>query len=314
MHVRNPIGMETHDNIPYRSTHPTLRPWCGTILPLLLAFVGSTMAEAELSRAPEVVAREILDNTKSNAAREAVIKAYPALAADLIVEITKDLNPGELEYERIPWIWRVSVAAGRRNDADEIRRILKASLPRDGEPLRDWQAVVIGGGVINGISEQGVRPKPRIEEVIGNDAALVARWQRALDLSSAMADEERVPKGTRYDALRMLGVAAWEKRGDQVVRYLAKEVNAELQMGAVSGLVDMDAPEATQALINALPGLTDRNRDLALDGLLRDDARTAALLNALEENRVDPSVVGQARLKRLRERKTEIPSKQSGTP
>jgi hypothetical protein len=306
--------MQTLDKTSACSIQPILRRWCGNLLPLLLAFLGSTIARAELSRAPEVVAREILDSTKSNAAREAVIKAYPALAADLIVEMTKDLTPGAQEYERIPWIWRVSVAAGRRNDADEVRRMLKASLPRDGEPLRDWQAVVIGGGVINGISEQGAWPKPRIEEIIGKDVALVARWQRALDLSSAMADDERVPKGTRYDALRMLGVAAWEKRGDQLIRYLAKNVHAELQMGAVSGLVDIDAPEATAALIDALPGLTDRNRDLALDGLLRDAARVATLRKAIQEKRIDPSVVGEARLKRLQERSIEVPTQQLGAP
>ena len=61
-----------------------------------------------------------------------------------------------------------------------------------------------------------------------------------------MADDDKVPSGTRYDALRVLGVEPWEKRGAQLVRYLGNK-NAELQMGAVSGLGDVHSPEAAKA-------------------------------------------------------------------
>jgi hypothetical protein len=67
----------------------------------------------------------------------------------------------------------------------------------------------------------------------------------------------------------MLGVEPWEKRGGQLVRYLA-HANAELQMGAVSGLCDVKSPRAAAALKDALPKLTENNRKLAEEGLKRE--------------------------------------------
>ncbi len=115
-----------------------------------------------------------------------------------------------------------------------------------------------------------------------------------------MAEDAKVPTGTRYDALRMLGVEPWGKRGMQLAKYLAKESHADLQMGGVSGLADVNAPEATAALIAALPGLTEHNRGLALDALLRDVGRTNALLDAIEKQHVEPAVLGEDRRKALR--------------
>jgi hypothetical protein len=232
-----------------------------------------------------------MDKSNSNAAREAAVNSNPQFAPELIAEMTRDLPAGPVEYERIPWIWRVSIAAGKRNQAPQLKRILDVSLPRDGEPLRDWQSVVIGGGVINGITQAGAWPAERIAEILGEDAALKTRWQRALDLASPMTDDEKTPKGTRYDALRMLGVEPWDRRGEQIVRYLGKEVHAELQMGAVSGAGDVKDPRATAALIAALPGLTEGNRKLALQALVRDEQRVAALRDAVAAGKVDASLL-----------------------
>ena len=251
------------------------------------ATIATTKSDAVL-RDPASVARFILDATKTQAARETAVQANPQFAAALITEMTRDLAVGTPEeYVRIPWIWRVAIACGRRNDAGQLRGLLAASLPQLTEPLRDWQAVVIGGGIINGLSERGFAPGERVKEIIGRDSSLLKRWQHALDLASTMTDNKKVPNGTRYDALRMIGVEPWEKRGRQLVRYLGKEVNSELQMGAVSGLADMRSARADRALLQALPQLTERNRKLALDALaksgklpesLSDEKQSAELL------------------------------------
>jgi len=240
------------------------------------------------------VARFIMDKSNSNAAREAAINANPQFTAELIAEMARDLPPGPGEYERIPWIWRVAIAAGKRNEAAKLKKMLDVSLPQPGEPLRDWQAVVIGGGIINGLTQAGVWPADRIVEIIGDDRKLRERYQRALDLSSAMTDDEKVPKGTRYDALRMLGVEPFDKRGEQLVRYLGKDVHGELQMGAVSGLGDVRDPRATAALIAALTGLTEGNRKLALQALVRDEDRIAALREAVTAGKVDEALLDAA--------------------
>jgi putative heme-binding domain-containing protein len=238
-----------------------------------IAAAPSNPGVNEMTTNPTAVARLILDPSRTDAARVAVIGANPQFAADIIAELTKDLaNDSPEQYKRIPWIWRIAIECGKRNEPNQIRRVLDASLPKsDIAVLRDWQAVAIGGGIINGLSQLNLWPADRIAEIIGDDANLKSRWQHALDEASKMADDEKVPTGTRYDALRMLGTEPWSKRGEQLKKYLAKDTNAELQMGAVSALVDVKGPEAAKALQDALPNLTEKNRELAKMRKARSD-------------------------------------------
>lgn len=260
----------------------------------LLAFARSapqpppqSTSDEEVLRNPPAVARFILDASKSDAARTAAVQSNPQFAAALIQEMTRDLTPGTPEeYVRIPWIWRVAIAAGKRNDASQLAAVIAASVPAAGEPLRDWQAVVLGGGVINGLSQRNLWPAERISEVLRGHAELQARWERALDLAAEMADNQKIPDGTRYDALRMIALQGWAKRGAQLTRHLAKGVSAELQMGAVSGLADIDDAQADDALLNALLYLEGHNRELALDAFMRNSRRHRLLAEAVLKKQV----------------------------
>lgn len=226
--------------------------------------------EQQVLRDAPSVARFILDTTKPDAAREAAIQSNPQFAAALITEMTRDLgSDSKEEYARIPWIWRVAIACGKRNDANQIRAVLDASLPKPNQPLRHWQAVVIGGGIINGLSQRDLWPNDRITEILKSNASLLERWTRSLDLAAAMADDQSVPTGTRYDALRMIAMHPWEKCGDQLLKYLAKGTHAELQQGAVSGLADVKSKNVEAALRAALDHLQGGNRDLAQAALER---------------------------------------------
>ncbi len=222
----------------------------------------------DMTTNPVAIAQLILDPARTDAAREAVIRANPQFAADIIGELTKNLgnDPAE-EYKRIPWIWRIALECGKRNEPAQMQRVIDVALPKAGAPLRDWQAVVLGGGIINGLSQINVAPSHRITEILGDDADLKSRWQHAVDEASKMADNEKVPPGTRYDALRILGADTWQTRGEQLKKYLTKDTNAELQMGAVSAVADMHTTEAARVLSDAIPNLTDKNREIALERL-----------------------------------------------
>jgi HEAT repeat protein len=98
----------------------------------------------------------------------------------------------------------------------------------------------------------------------------------------------------------MLGVQPWDQAGRQLTRYLAG-TNDELQMGAVSALGDMPDERATRALIDALAGLSQGNRNLALDALIRDEQRISALLDAVQAGKVAADAIGAARAKRIKE-------------
>jgi putative heme-binding domain-containing protein len=250
-------------------------------------------------RDPPSVARFILDPKQSNTARENAVNANPQFAGALIREMTADLKPGSAEeYQRIPWIWRVAITCGKRNDAGQIADVLKVSLPHEGEPLRDWQAVVIGGGIINGISQRGEWPLERINEILQDHPELKKRWDRSLDLAATMTDDEKVPSGTRYDALRMIALLPWEKSGEQLRRYLGDE-NGELQMGAVSGLADVQNREATASLVQSFARLEKGNRDLAFNGLLRSDERRQALKSAVGSGKLSKDLLTTEQLKEL---------------
>jgi hypothetical protein len=250
---------------------------------------------------PRDLAAMILDEGLSQEEREALIEHNPAIAAELIGCLSEDLEAGDEEYRRIPWIWRLAIASGRRNDAAQIRAILHVALPAEDAPLRDWQAVVVGGGLVNGISQLDGWPGLRIQEVIADDQELAARWTRVMEQAELMADDGRIPTGTRYDALRILGCGTFTSHGGHLQQYLVAGTDAELQMGAVSGLVDIDDQRVSEVLVEALAHLSGTNRDLAIAGLLRNPQRAAALLEAVALSKVMPGELGPEPIRRLRQ-------------
>lgn len=258
-------------------------------------------AAPPLPQDPASIARYLITDSNPTEQRLALIDEHHAVADKLIIVMTAGFAAGTPEeYRRIPWIWRVAIATGKRNQDDELRDLLLVSAPRPFEPMRDWQAVVIGGGLINGVSQSGAWPRERFAAILQDDSVLQARWDRAIDLSFQMSDNEQVKRGTRYDALRMVAMADWERARPTLEKYLAEGVNAELQMGAVSGLVDVPDPAAAKLLIGALKYLPARNRELALDGLLKSKERTVLLLESLENGQVDLELLGNDRLNSLR--------------
>jgi putative membrane-bound dehydrogenase-like protein len=271
----------------------------GTRPPLALAAAG---APVDL----KAIARQILDDGRSEADRKEIVGRHLDHAAGLVGAMTADLLAGTPEeYRRIPWIWRVSIGAARQNRTDVLRDLLDVSLPARDQPLRDWQAVVVGGGIINGISQLNLWPRERLAELVKGKPALGERWRRLLVQAAEMADNKKTPTGTRYDALRIIPLDDWNLRGSQLKKYLAKGTHDELQMGAISGLSDVDRPEAAQWLLENLGHFSMENRQIAVSALLRTDERAGALIEALEKMRVAPTALSDAQRKALRELKNE---------
>jgi putative membrane-bound dehydrogenase-like protein len=238
-------------------------------------------APKDPTRATEV-AKLILDDKQPAETRKRLIENNKHQSADLIAEMTRNISDDKEEYRRIPWIWRVAIAAGKRNDTEELRKLLQKSLPDRLNSLRDWQAVVIGGGIINGVSQTGAWPARRLAEIIGEDRDLSRGWQAALKHAAVMADNDKVSTGTRYDALRMVALGDWGLSGPILPKYLEKTADAELQMGAVSGLGDIESPKAAELLVKALPDLTAGNRSLAIAAMMRTPERALTMLDAVK--------------------------------
>lgn len=267
---------------------------------------GSPSAPTPPPRDTLSLARILLDPSSTEAEKEGAATTHPHLAAAILQEITRELVPGSPEeYRRIPWIWRLALLTARRNDEGQILNMLETSIPSDGEPLRDWQAVVLGGGLINGLSQLNHWPRERLEAIIGNRSPLKLRWQRALSSAKAMADNASIPPGTRYDALRMLGLLPWSESGTQIAAYLAPGSHSELQAGALAALVDMEGSESTEQLIRLLPRLEGVQKEAALDALLRGKARTDRLRREIQAGHIPSTALGPERTERLRNLKSE---------
>jgi putative membrane-bound dehydrogenase-like protein len=248
-------------------------------------FAAASLTETPLPRNPPEITPFLLDESQPVVRRQKVIDQRPGMGPGIISLLAAGIKTGDVdnEYQRIPWLWRVAVAVGKRNDGGEIRDVLETSVPAEGSSLRDWQAVVIGGGLINGASQLGFWPKRRLSEILDGLPVVKARWPATLQLSAAMAHDDQVRAGTRYDALRMVALMDEKTAVPHLVKYLSKGTDPELQMGAVSGLVDVESTDAIVALTTSLSYLESRNRYLAIEGLLRTTERADALRALLQK-------------------------------
>lgn len=269
---------------------------CSLVLPISVRADDSRRDAAKL-------ARQILDDSRPEPERKKIIAENPQLSHELLEALVADMptHDAKEEYRRIPWIWRVTVAAGKRNDVREIKPIVEFSVPQSHKPLRDWQAVVLGGGIINGVGLVGAWPDEQIEKMVAEDPALRSRWERTLALAAAMADDPNVFNGTRYDALRIIGTDTWDRRGAQLCRYLkkGKGIDDELVQGAIGGLGTMRSPQVAPAILSEFARYNQENRGFALDALLKDAGRMSILLDAVEAGRVKPGDLGATRIEKL---------------
>lgn len=240
----------------------------------LTAFIASARSGNEPPpRDPGVIAHYLLDEHIPNQEREAAIKVHYMLAVELVREMVRDLPAGTPEeYRRIPWLWRLAIQTGRGGEPDRIKRMLDLSLPQPHQSLRDWQAVIIGGGLINGLSQMNTWPNERLRALIHEEPVIKNRYERALILAVTMAGDKNIPSGTRYDALRMVAMLEPEKAIHILKNYLKTSIDQELQMGAISGLADIRHPLALAVLNDALPNLEGNNHDLANKGIERLEA------------------------------------------
>ena len=249
-------------------------------------FAESDVTETPLPRRAPEIAPFLLDETQSVERRQQAIDQRPGMGPAIIAILTSDLDSKDMEeqYRRIPWIWRVSIAVAKRNDGGEIRDLLEISVPKTDQALQDWQAVVIGGGLINGAAQIGLWPSKRIDEILQGLPAVKVAWPDTLDKAVKMAQDEHVRSGTRYDALRMIALLQPEDAVVELKKYVRS--SRELQMGAVSGLSDINSDAAAHALASALTHLKGRNRQLAIEALLRTDQRAQLLVAMLSKKKL----------------------------
>lgn len=265
-----------------------------------LILACSSYAQTGTESAEEIV-RQLLDEDIAEEQRRMLVEEQVDRAVDVLRALTRDLETGtDEEARRIPWIWRVSIEATGRDNAEQIRQLAEVGLPEMDEPLLNWQVVVLGGGIVNGISREGYWPRQRIREILEGHEQLQSRWQRAIDLSYGVAEDPEVPYPWRYDALRLMAMDEREQSIPELRSYLQPDLDWHLHMGAISGLADIQSPEVPEWLLSGWSYYNERNRNLTVEALLRTERRTEALLDAISEGKVSVEELGEDQMEQLK--------------
>lgn len=273
-------------------------------VPLARGMVHEDPVAQTIPKSPDQLAAFILNDSIPESLREAAIAENIKRAHKLLPLLVEGLptTPGsDEEYRRIPWIWRLAIATGKTGDPQEIRQLLKVSLPEIDQSLQHWQAVVLGGGLVNGISLSNRWPQAEIQKSLDIQPDLNPAWSHALQQAALMTTAESIPPGTRYDALRMVALLDWSVAAPLLEKHLSKDSHPELQMGAVSGLSDVPETTATTLLIAAWGNLSESNQGLAIDALTRSPQRCLETLKALEDGRLPESLKAGEKLQSLLE-------------
>lgn len=270
----------------------------------LLILLGSTGYSQSENFDPSKAAKQILDESNHDDLRASIANESLAQAPLVIKAMTADLklDDRDEQYRRIPWIWRLAINATKQQRIEVQRDLLLLSLPAADQPLTDWQAVVLGGGLINGLSQLGTSPADRIAELLRaseSDKDSQQRWKRTLELATKMAADADTPSGTRYDALRILGAGDWDSHEKTISRYLVPGTDEELQMGAANAAADLSSPEATKTLLKALAGLSEDNRNLALSVLVSREPQRDRVRLALQSHELTKEWLTAEQLKQL---------------
>jgi len=95
-------------------------------------------------------------------------------------------------------------------------------------------------------------------------------------------------------------------RREQLTKYLAKGMDAELQWARLAGSPTSIGLDVPTLLLSGMDYYPATNRKLALNGLLRSDREVTALLDALEQGKVKATWFSEEQKKALRECKMRI--------
>ncbi|MCA9261916.1 MAG: c-type cytochrome, partial [Planctomycetales bacterium] len=262
-----------------------------------------TFANTGVSLMPEGLERSLTPNdvadltaylgrfqpsASGDSASSAATRRYRSQAARAIADLATQIADGvKQEYDAIPMIWESAIAAGRRNDDQELAEVIDLAIPSVNASVADWQFVALGGGVVNGLSEVGATPTLRVRVLFELSGRSAAEWNAVLEQAVACADATSVPMGTRYDAVRLLAVANWETHARHAVKYLTPDFDPELQLGAAQTLADHPSPQAVHHLFAALSRLSPPIQRQVVASLLRTSDRAQLLAAAIADGNVD---------------------------
>jgi putative membrane-bound dehydrogenase-like protein len=228
--------------------------------------------------------------------RTAVLTARPELShrllADLLSRPASDLSTGHHELFQ-----GLASVVGERNRRNELDNLLQTTdrLSDDRRAVRD--AILQGLG--SGLSSND-RTLLSAARTTGNQAE--TQIQQAVEESRELALDEGAPTPERTTAVHVLGYATshhdWT---DTFAPLLQPTQPIPVQEAALRVIGRSSSPRAVQLLLDQWENLTPTVRNQAVGVFMQTSDRVAALLDALETNRVSPSQISSTARSQLLE-------------
>ena len=123
------------------------------------------------------------------------------------------------------------------------------------------------------------------------EAAMVSEKTRALDAGSATI--------ARAQAIEMLAYYAADEHAEAFRSLVAADQPQEVQLASVRALGNASDPQIASFFVESWATMTPPVRDAALDQMMRSEAGMSVVLEALENNVIQPSAIGWNRTVRL---------------
>jgi putative membrane-bound dehydrogenase-like protein len=192
----------------------------------------------------------------------------------------------------LAWLRDLAAQIGKQQRADDIAALLRTLSTLPAEEKRSVQAIV------QGVAAKADSPlSKQIAAATGGRADELAK--ELLAASAATAGDTAQTPEARAAAVQLLRLGTFAGQQGVLAELLDPKEPAEVQSAALATLATFDAAEVSSLLLARWSRFSPRTRSQAADVLLSRGAWLAALLSAVEEERIALGDLDPGRVKAL---------------
>ncbi len=251
-----------------------------------------TLGEIPGTRATAALAVIAATDVDDRWVRLAVLSSSLGRAGELVSRLAADRTWRATTNGRT-FLEEMAEQAGLQNRADQVAEVLKTLDALGPQEQRLAQDIVRGLG--RGLKKAG---SPLLDRLASGSKAGQLLGEM-VEQSKRLAADAEAPVSQRVEAVRSLALASFEEAGGVLGELLDGRQPQEVQVAAVQTLGRFQAEGVAAAIIKAWGRFSPRVRNEAAEALFARPERLAALLTAVEQQRISPSQLDPARIRFL---------------